>query len=138
MIRKLLERMPEKPGDAEGGDVPINDRTAGRHIVALHELRRLLRTRGIRTLAIDDRYRLTLKAAGRGSASRLERHPPELVVYAEQGRRAATVRMAPRSGEYVVEVRVGGLPLPDRPLPRLAALPQEAAELILEHIAGTP
>ncbi|MFI7109513.1 hypothetical protein ACIBK9_24605 [Nonomuraea sp. NPDC050227] len=66
----------------------------------------------------------------------MERHPPELVVYADKGGRVATVRMAPRTGKYVLELDVGGLPLPNGPLPRLAALPEEAAELILGHIAG--
>lgn len=58
------------------------------------------------------------------------RYPPELLVFAPQGRRVATIRIAPRSGAYLVDVAQmdgrGGL-APDK---RYIVRSQEPAKVL--------
>lgn len=130
-MRELLKQTIPASG-MPPDEIPISDRTAGKQIMALDEVRRILSRKGIRTLAVNDRYKLTLKSAGRGAASRLDRYRPELVVYTVHGRPVATIRMTARSEAYIVDTAGGE----ERPGERSSiSLPQEAAELVLGLVA---
>ncbi|GGP16837.1 hypothetical protein GCM10012278_82230 [Nonomuraea glycinis] len=112
---------------------PISDVVAGRHDEALAKLRVLLR-RGMPSRTVEW-LRLTLKSAYYPSKpiSALDRYPPELLVFSSQGRRIATVRIAPRSGAYIVEVAQTGpddVVLPDRVTLVPGDSPGKAAALI--------
>ncbi|MFD1543314.1 hypothetical protein [Nonomuraea guangzhouensis] len=90
--------------------VPISGSVAAEHDQALDRLRVLLTRRGIHSYVVEW-LRLTLRSAPFPAAplSNLDRYPPELIVFAPQGWRVATVRIAAdRSAAYIVEVaRVG-------------------------------
>jgi hypothetical protein len=136
MIHELLGRTAE---EAQANPVrePISDVVAGRHDEALAKLRELLTRRGMRSQVVEW-LKLTLRSSTfpRQPTSALVRYPPELLVFSPQGRRIATVRIAPRSGAYIVEVAQAGpedVVLPDRVTLVPKDSPDKAAALILGY-----
>ncbi len=79
--------------------------------------------------------KLTLRSSRfpRQPTSSLVRYPPELLVFSPQGWRVVTVRIAPRSSAYIVEVAQAGkndVVLPDRVTLVPGDSPDKAAALI--------
>jgi hypothetical protein len=82
-----------------------------------------------------EKLKLTLQSGGlyRPVDWDLDRFAPELEVYAPQGWRIATVRIATRSAAYVVDLAQVGEhnePMPDRRHLVPSGLPRTAAKLI--------
>ena len=117
MARDLREKMTEG-SHADPSREPISDVIAAKHNKTLAKLRNLLIQRGMRTYIVQY-LKLTLKSSTwpAPAESTQHRYPPELLIFAPQGWRVATVRIAPRSGAYLVDVAQvdgrGGL-APDR------------------------
>jgi hypothetical protein len=133
MIHKLLRRAAEEV-QANPAREPISDVVAGQHDKALAKLRELLTRRGMRSQVVEW-LKLTLRSSTfpRQPTSSLVRYPPELLVFSPQGWRVATVRIAPRSSAYLVEVAQVGTDnavLPDRVTVIPADSPDKAAALI--------
>ncbi|MEU8150876.1 hypothetical protein [Nonomuraea sp. NPDC048901] len=109
MTREPLGKTTE-PSEPHPRHSPISESAAAEHDQALAELRELLTRRGIHSYVVEW-LKLTLRSAPfpADALSSLDRYPPELVVFAPQGWRVATVRIAAdRSAAYVVEVaRIG-------------------------------
>lgn len=113
---------------------PVSDVVAGWHDEALAKLRELLTKRGMRSQVVEW-LKLTLRSSTfpRQPTSSLVRYPPELLVFSPQGWRVATVRIAPRSSAYIVEVVQAGqedVVLPDRVTLVPKDSPDKAAALI--------
>lgn len=130
MIHELLERAAEENPVRE----PISDVVASQHDKALAALRDLLIRRGMRSQVVEW-LKLTLRSSTypRQPTSALVRYPPELLVFSPQGWRIATVRIAPWSGAYIVEVAQTGpddVVLPDRVTLVPGDSPGKAAALI--------
>jgi hypothetical protein len=109
MTRELLGKTTE-PSEPHPRHLPISDSAATEHDQAMAKLRVLLTRRGIHSYVVE-RLKLTLHSAPfpAASLSNLDRYPPELVVFAPQGWRVATVRIAAgRSAAYIVEVASRG------------------------------
>ncbi|MGN9785900.1 hypothetical protein ACTMTF_31050 [Nonomuraea sp. ZG12] len=133
MIHELLGRTAEE-GRANPVREPISDVVAGRHDEALAKLRELLARRGMRSQVVEW-LKLTLRSSRfpLQPTSSLVRYPPELLVFSPQGWRVATVRIAPRSSAYIVEVAQAGekdVVLPDRVTLVPGDSPDKAAALI--------
>jgi hypothetical protein len=117
MTYELQEKMTEESHVYPTRE-PISDAIAAKHDKTLAKLRNLLTHRGIRTHIVEY-LKLTLKSSTWPAPpeSTQHRYSPELLIFAPQGWRVATVRVAPRSGAYLVEVAQvdgrGGL-APDR------------------------
>jgi len=121
---------------------PISGVVAGRHDEALAGLRALLTGCGMRSQVVEW-LKLTLRSSTfpRQPTSSLVRYPPELLVFSPQGRRVATVRIAPRSGAYIVEVAQvgqGDVVLSDRVTSVPGNSPDQAVALISGDLAEIP
>lgn len=86
---------------------------------------------------------LTLVSAdfAASSSSSLERYAPELVVFAPQGWRVAIVRIAARSGAYMVDVAQvgqGNTLLPDKRYTEPEGEPAKAAARIPGYLPDIP
>jgi hypothetical protein len=138
MIHELLERAAEENPARE----PISGVVASQHDKALAALRDLLTRRGMPSQVVEW-LKLTLRSSTypRQPTSSLVRYPPELLVFSPQGWRVATVRIAPRSGAYIVEVAQAGqedVVLPDRVTLVPEDSPDKAAALIPGYLADMP
>ncbi|WP_327107096.1 hypothetical protein [Nonomuraea glycinis] len=108
MFCKPLDKMAECVR-MDSARESIGDVVAEQHDKALAALRELLTGCGMRSRVVE-----WLKLSLRSSTwplpptSSLVRYPPELLVFSPQGWRVATVRIAPRSGAYIVEVAQSG------------------------------
>ncbi|HUR04728.1 MAG TPA: hypothetical protein VM347_19450 [Nonomuraea sp.] len=109
MTRELLGKTTG-PSEPHPRHLPISDSVAAEHDQALAKVRALLTRRGVHRYVLEW-LKLTLRSAPFPAAPlrNLDRYSPELVVFAPQGWRVATVRIAAdRSAAYIVEVaRVG-------------------------------
>jgi hypothetical protein len=133
MIHEPLDGMTESV-QFKAVREPISDVVAGRHDEALAKLRVLLTRRGMRSQVVEW-LKLTLRSSRfpLQPTSALVRYPPELLVFSPQGWRVATVRIAPRSSAYIVEVAQAGkkdVVLPDRVTLVPGDSPDKAAALI--------
>jgi hypothetical protein len=133
MFSKPLDKITESV-QASPAREPISDIVAAEQDAALARLRKLLTRRGIPSRTVEW-LRLTLRSSTfpRQPTSALVRYPPELLVFSPQGWRVATVRIAPRSSAYIVEVAQAGkkdVVLPDRVTLVPEDSPDKAAALI--------
>ncbi|MEZ7127032.1 hypothetical protein ACBR40_17015 [Nonomuraea sp. AD125B] len=75
------------------------------------------------------------------SSAEKRRYPPALLVYADAGRRVATVSIGERSGSYLVELARMAAPAADIPRDWIAVvpayLPDQAALVIAQHAGCT-
>ncbi|MEU4579990.1 hypothetical protein [Nonomuraea sp. NPDC023979] len=141
MTHELLERMTEV-AHVNPACEPVSDDIAAKHDKALGALRDLLTERGVHSHIVEW-LKLTLKSSPwpQPPVSLENRYAPELLVFAPQGWRVATVRIAPRSGAYIVEVaQVGNdnAVLPDKVTPVPGHLPAKAAALIPGYLPDMP
>ncbi|MFC4012599.1 hypothetical protein ACFOY2_35580 [Nonomuraea purpurea] len=126
------------PADSDLLCQPISKEEAAAQSAALDRVLEHLTTAGIHAELIKRRTdQCALKLYSNGETLW---HPPELIVYADAGRRIATVTIGPRSGSYAVElagVGPGNQPLADRVEFVPAAKPQHVGLLVAQN-TGAP
>jgi hypothetical protein len=141
VTRELLETATEGTGTGLTRE-PVSEKTAAEHDKILARLRALLVRRGLHARVVEW-LKLTLHTGGaRGlSSSRLERYTPELIVFAPEGRRVATVRMAVQAEAYIVDVAQVGEDNEMRPDKRYvipSGHPAKVAAVIPGYLPDTP
>ncbi|MGA4993535.1 hypothetical protein [Nonomuraea bangladeshensis] len=119
---------------------PVTEAEADRQRAALDGvLKHLAKTVGVHAELIT-RIAIDCERQPEPSAEK-RRYPPALLVYADAGRRVATVTIGERSGNYLVELARMAAPVADIPRDWIAVvpahLPDQAALVIAQHAGCT-
>ncbi|MEV0354372.1 hypothetical protein AB0H88_52265 [Nonomuraea sp. NPDC050680] len=113
---------------------PVLRQIAEQHAAALERVQELLTARGIHARCVE-RFDITARMGGEEPLVQTRRHPPQLLVFADGGRRMATISVAPSSGAYVVELAQWGEDNEPRP-DKATAIPENQPERVAALIPG--